>query len=177
VVYANDFEGTIGTEWSVPQMISTTPVGGRKFLGEFANAVASLRLANLPVHTQLSVSFDLFILKSWDGNRTDFGPDTFQLYVEGGPTLIRSTFSTYTAQSYPGALTDSFPANTGAVEINTLGYTHPNLGPADAVYRLTTTFNHTAPGVTLHFSGANLQEIGDESWGLDNVRVEAINPP
>lgn len=177
LVYANNFEGTVGGEWSVPQAISTTPVGGRKFLGEFANTVATLQLPNLPSHTQLSIRFDLFILKSWDGNRTEFGPDMFQLSVRGGPTMIYSTFSTYTTQSYPGASTDSFAANTGAVEINSLGYTHSNLGPADAVYRLTVTLNHVASSVTLDFSGVNLQEIGDESWGLDNVRVEAITTP
>lgn len=103
----------------------------------------------------------------------NFGPDTFQLSVRGGPTLIRSTFSTYTRQSYPGTLTDNYPAITGAVEINTLGYTHPNLDPADALYRLTATVNHTASSVMLDFSSLNLQDIADESWGLDNVRVEA----
>jgi hypothetical protein len=58
-----------------------------------------------------------------------------------------------------------------------LGYTHPNIGQADAVYRLTVTFAHTAPSVTLDFNGVNLQDIADESWGLDNVSVEAINDP
>ena len=65
----------------------------------------------------------------------------------------------------------------GAVEVNTLGYTHPNLGPADAVYHFTLPFNHTASSVILDFRGLNLQDIADESWGLDNVRVEAINAP
>jgi hypothetical protein len=31
--------------------------------------------------------------------------------------------------------------------------------------------------VTLDFSGLNLQDIADESWGLDNVRVEAVRMP
>ncbi|MBC7772118.1 MAG: hypothetical protein H7210_06470 [Pyrinomonadaceae bacterium] len=136
-------------------------------------------LTILPTHTRLRVLFDLFILKSWDGNHPDFGPDTFQFGVRNGPTLLDTTFSNYEpiTQGFPGTLTDSYPPKTGAIESNTLGFTHPNLGVADAVYRLTYTFEHTDATVILDFRGANLQGIGDESWGLDNVRVEALNLP
>jgi hypothetical protein len=179
LVYTNDFEGLVGSEWNVPASIATTPIGARKFLGEFAGATAALQLSDLPPHTHLKVSFDLFVLKSWDGNHTDFGPDQFYVTLRGGSRLFSGTFSNYspTEQSYPGAPGSRYPSRTGAVENNTLGYTHSNLGPADAVYHLTLAFEHTAATVTLDFSGVNLQDIPDESWGLDNVRVEAIQSP
>ena len=178
VVYANDFEGAVGGEWSVPQAVSTTPVGARRFLGEFGSTVATLQLANLPAHTHLSVSFDLFILKSWDGNRTDFGPDRWTLSLRDGPTLVDTTFSQDPTgtQGYPGSFGASYPGRTGIAEHSTLGYTFGG-ELADSVYWLKATFQHTAADVTIDFRGLNLQDISDESWGLDNVRVEAIRLP
>jgi hypothetical protein len=179
VAYWNDFEGILGEEWNFSSSISATPVGDRKFLGEFANDIVTLDLKNLPPHTRLIVSFDLFILKSWDGNRTDVGPDRFQFAVRNGPILLDTTFSNYDpiTQGYPGTLTDNFQAKTGAHESNTLGYTHPSLGFADAVYQMTFSFDHTDPQVILDFQGVNLQDIADESWGLDNVRVGTLREP
>ena len=91
LVYSNDFEGGVGAEWS-SAMTETTPVGSRGFLGRFDNATITLTLA-LPTHTGVTVSFDLFILQSWDGNDTEFGPDIWELMVDGGPTLVHTTFT------------------------------------------------------------------------------------
>ena len=72
-VYYNDFQGAIGGEWSQTS-ITAVPnpdyAGNRKFLGEFGNNVVSLTLNNLPTHTQLSLSFQLYLIRSWDGNDT-----------------------------------------------------------------------------------------------------------
>lgn len=178
LVYATDFEGQIGSEWNLPARTAITPVGARKFLGEFGSETVALTLQNLPAHTKLAVSFDLYILKSWDGDRTDFGPDQFYFQLHDGPRLFAGTFSNYSPnQSYPGPSGASYPGRTKAIENNTLGYTHPNIGPADAVYRLSFTFAHADPSVALEFLGVNLQDTTDESWGLDNVHVEAIKSP
>jgi hypothetical protein len=111
-------------------------------------------------------------------NRTDFGPDRWTLSVRGGATLVDTTFTQDPAgtQAYPGSFGASYPGLTGAAEHNTLGYSF-GVGPADSVYRLTATFDHASSSVTLDFSGVNLQDIADESWGLDNLRVEAITLP
>src|SRR6185437_12798477 len=99
-VYKNDFSGraedgfAAGTtgQWSASP-ISATPNGRYgQFLGEFGNQTVSLNLANLPPHDQVTVSFLLFILRSWDGNESTWGPDIWSLDVSGGPTLLRTTF-------------------------------------------------------------------------------------
>jgi len=41
----------------------------------------------------------------------------------------------------------------------------------DSVYLLKFTIPHTANNLALQFSASGLQEIYDESWGLDNVLV------
>lgn len=58
--------------------------------------------------------------------------------------------------------------------MSTLGYEF-----GDTVYRLRFTFPHSDSSVQFNFSGIGLQEIEDESWGLDNVRVRvspAVTP-
>jgi hypothetical protein len=198
-VYKNDFTLSpdvggapgVSAHWS-SAVTSFTPSGRYgQFLGEFGNQSVSLTLANLPPHRQVTVSLNLFILKSWDGNQLNdpvggarVGPDVWGCYVSGGPTLLSTTFSninrfpragypavTYT-QAFPGGYPGGdFPPGTGSAEINTLGYQFAGI-PMDAVYPLKFTFSHEEPSLTLNFVGSsNLQGIADESWGLDNVEV------
>jgi hypothetical protein len=158
-------------EWSNDTR-DITPAGGRVFLGQFNNETVSLLLSGLPAHSEVTVSFDLFIIQSWDGNRTaPAGPDIWDLSVAGGPTLLHTTFASVDEgpnQAYP----DTFPggdnpAGTGASEVNTLGYGFSG----DSVYHLSFTFSHSASTLQLNFSGTGLEDIFSESWGLNNVEV------
>ncbi|UCD57634.1 MAG: hypothetical protein JSV16_00560, partial [Candidatus Hydrogenedentota bacterium] len=170
VLYSNDFGKTVGREWSLP-ITDTTPQGGRRFLGQFGNESVKLTLKQLAAHKKLTVSFDLFIIHSWDGNGRS-GPDVWELKVDGGQTLLCTTFSncednaSNDKQTYPGAYPGgSYPARAGAAEINTLGYGR------DSVYKVNFSFVHSASTLVLEFSAHGTQPIPDESWGLDNVRV------
>lgn len=193
VVYANDFEGAVGTEWS-NQTTSVTNVGGRTFLGRFSDQAVSLTLIGLPSHTIATISYDFFALASWDGSQLvdptpgspdrDIGPDIWNVSVAGGPTLLNATFSNFDGresqgfrdfpQSYPGTYpVDSFPSRTGAVENDTLRETFPE---GDSVYHMSFTFPHTDSSIVFNFSG--LMPPGDpENWGLDNVAVSVIPEP
>jgi hypothetical protein len=149
--------------------VSTTPTGGRKFLGEFSPETVTLSLASLPEHRRLEIACDLFILKSWDGSSSANGPDIWEL-VADGTTLIHTTFALATpTQAYPGTYPDaSNPARTGAVEpANSLGIS------SNSVYHLKVALDHTAPTLQVTFKGLALQVVADESWGLDNVTVTA----
>ncbi|MBU0576935.1 fibronectin type III domain-containing protein, partial [Patescibacteria group bacterium] len=167
VVYSNDFERVVGSEWSNTKT-DITP-SGRRFLGQFGNGTVSLGLDELPSHMKVKVSFDLFILKSWDGRYHGYGPDIWDLSVDGSSTLLHTTFSvTNDLQTYP----DAYPGNdhlrgTGSAEFKTLGYSYYG----DSVYHLNFIFPHAESSLTLSFSGSGLQGTGDESWGLDNVIV------
>jgi len=185
VAYNNNFEGAVGEGWSNTST-DTTP-SGRIFLGRFGNDTVSLTLTGLPDHTDVTVSFDLFIIGAWDGNRTDngLGPDLWTVSVRGGLTLIQTTFgngdpnSVY-RQSYPGWYPDAQnPKRSGAEENNTLGYPDPSgFTPIqDSVYQLSFKFSHSASTLTLDFAGAGLQSLDDESWGLDNLRVVVETSP
>src|SRR5258706_2469132 len=104
VVYMNDFQGAVGSEWSststsqtpTPYVINGQNVA-RQFLGEFGNQSVSLTLAGLPVHNQVTLDFDLYLIRSWDGNsggatRDAWGNGYFGGNVWGGPGLVYECF-------------------------------------------------------------------------------------
>ncbi len=184
VVYSADFEKAVGPEWSA-RKTEVTPKGGRRFLGQFCNESVALTLKGLPPHKYLRISLELFVLLSWDGNYPadgpePYGPDIWSLRVKGGPQLLYTTFAEWpvppsTKQAFP----DEFPGSshdrrTGAAETGTLGYVRRNPDAFDAVYRLSFVLAHTAGEVTFVFQASGMQSPADESWGLDNVKVEAI---
>jgi len=195
--FDDDFEGVNKPEWSSSTR-DITPVGNRKFLGQLSgNDAVSLNLNSLPAHNQITVSFDLFIIQTWDGNDSNFGngPDIWDLSVAGGPTLLHTTFSTqdFPLNTQPGfPQTQTYPSNynfsnvinnlarTGAAENNTLGYTFyfapiNQHKPVDSVYHFSFTFPDSSSSLQLDFSTPNMiTGIGDESWGLDNVKVSNL---
>jgi len=143
---------------------------------------------DLTPHSEAAVSFDLFIIRSWDGNAEGIeGPDIWQLSVMGEDVLLRTTFDNHNIpeyedhrQSFPENYIGEYPPRTGAAEKNTLGYKWCFTGvgslPADSVYHINFEFDHDSERLILEFSAENLLDrFNNESWGIDNVRVEVGN--
>lgn len=178
-IYFNDFQGlsAAGPEWSKP-LIST--IGSQTFLGPFASKnnweTETLTLNNLPTHTYLNLSFDLYIIASWDGNDTSVGPDGFRVSA-GGLTLLDTTFSNRSSglQAFCGAdsagnyITGNCPRYTGAAAINKLG----SSVDGDSRYHLSFNFLDSASSLVLNFSSHVTGS--DETFALDNVRLETGN--
>jgi hypothetical protein len=183
VVYDSD-EDDFGDEWS--EVLTDTTPCGTGFLGEFSNQTVSLSLGDLLRHTHVLLEFDLYIIRSWDGNQVQsgsepgsapqivVGPDEWDLKADQ-QTLLHTTFSNWTQLGYLQAFPGSFPggayaAQTAAAETNSLCYT---FGPydMDARYALNYILPHDQDTLVLDFSGMGLQDISDESWGLNHVKV------
>jgi hypothetical protein len=183
--YSNTFEtgevgDRLGAEWSSNTRINSTP-NGRHFLGGpidqrfgLSNEQAELTLARLPRHNIVTLSFSLLVIDAWTGARVDSdGQDIFQVRVDHSATpLVKTTFSNSSdGQHYPGPYGgEIFPPQTGATEVNTLGY--GNLWNGDSVYNLSFTFDHAASNLNVSFGVSGLVgpgKIDQESWGLDNV--------
>jgi hypothetical protein len=164
--------------------------GNVRFLGEFgggavdpkaqtrAKQTVSLALKDLPPHQMATVSFDLLILKSWDGNSPQYGPDRWKLSVRGGQTLLDTTFSNNPKLKTDKGLQD-YPRpgsqpKTDAKSVNTMGYGFFG----DSTYRFEFSFPHHDDSLTLDFSSDLFEGKGteDESWGLDNVKVSTAPP-
>jgi hypothetical protein len=181
-LYANNFDGDVGTEWS-PNTTAVTPVGGRRFLGQFGAQGVTLTLNNLRLHGYIWLSCDLFIIGSWDGNYVSpgTGPDIWDLSAEDGTTVVHTTFNTHTFASQYQAFPDFYPggqhpSNTGAIEVNTLGYSCSG-SCTNAVYHLDLLFVHRSHSMVLTFSGLGLESLANESWGLDNLTIQIESPP
>ena len=185
-VYSNDFEQKAGDEWS-KKVIGVTPVGERKFLGNFGPEKVGLSLSDLPEHRFVRVTFDLFLIESWDGSSRNWGPDLWELSVRGGPRLVYATFtncgyfSDNNVQSFP----DDYPLSkhkgwTGASEKQSLGYKwffKRDKGKGyltDGVYRMSAVFPHSVDSLILDFQSRCEDTKEDQSWGLDNVKVETV---
>jgi hypothetical protein len=193
-VYEQDFEANDPyLEWyGCTTPITTKTPSGQNYLGEYANETACLQLPGLLDHSHVTVSFDLYIVRSWDGNEIHrpvnvagympyspeqiIGPDEW-LFKANGKNLIHTTFANWDWQSYGfhQAYPDDYPwgsnpALSGAMEVNSLGYYFSTI-PMDAIYHLTFTFRQGNPELTLDFSAVGLQGLTDESWGVDNLTV------
>jgi hypothetical protein len=184
IVYLTDFSGPVGAEWS-HTTTSTTPTGDRPFLGEFGNHAVTLDLVGLPVHSTLTISFDLFLIQSWDGNSFNGPADREFWRLLLGDSVSQSvelntTFSNVAGrgQAFPSNsdnVTDN-PRFTGASEIDTLGYANTPGIEGDSVYSLSFTVAHTANDFRAVFEGYDLQALADESWGLANLQVSVASP-
>lgn len=172
-----------------------------RFLGELSNTEVRLLLGNLPSHSRIHVWFDLFLIRSWDGNVVDrngnridiSGPDVFEFNAGGDLVLLHTTFrngksncttppfddpiictQSYPDDFYPPDQVTYNPPRTGATESDTLGFGNCagcTCFVQDAVYRLSYTFDHFGNTAALHFIASGLQYITNESWGIDDVTV------
>ena len=174
-IYFNDFEKETGDEWS-NKTHAITPIDARRFLGKFSNDSVSLSLENdMFSNSRISLDFDLYIIDSWDGNNTSYGPDKFVVSLNDSQKLLDTTFSNQELSDYPQVYPNisgigTYPAGSGAKEIDTLGYAYTG----NSVYHISLDFYSSSPLISLDFAGVGLQGIGDESWGLDNVSISVL---
>ncbi|MEO8629004.1 MAG: PEP-CTERM sorting domain-containing protein [Betaproteobacteria bacterium] len=214
-VYSDDFEDgrTIDarTEWSfnstnlgTAAIERTNPTGAgldpTHFLGEFGGddkiqLKLDLGLAPLTV----SLSFDAYFLRTWDGNDARFGNDMFG-FDYNTTHLLHAGFSNgFGKQTFCPGTTSPCEAATGSdpKQFNRLGFTvqlkpvpgidSPAIGtPMSMVYHFDTgpvsyqggltTFTFFSNNLQVHpglqlVDGGPIVPVIDESWGVDNVKV------
>ena len=179
-VYTNDFSSGAGSAWS--NTSTSDAPNGQSFLGQFGNTNTTLTLDGLAAHNSVTISFDLYVIRSWDGNSYSYGPDIWGINIGNGPVTLSNfttTFSNWSnsPQSFPNAIfSGSHPAQTGAVAVNTLGYGTTD-GWGDATYHFSFTVNHSDAKFQTTFWGAGQQGTDDEGWGIDNVKVSVTAVP
>jgi len=193
---------TIGTELQ-PEVTGTASGAdvieapfGQSFLGRFENT-RTMVVINSTGGANYNLTFDLYIIGSWDGRGKQAQQGVFQANVvdigyrceAGDPitSLFKTTFSNqYTVQQdYPNSyLTGGFKAGSGSEGIDELGYrTTPSISNTpefrsfgDAIYTMNFSgVNPCSGGITFTISTSNptQQSVYDESWGVDNIVVKA----
>ena len=110
---------------------------------------------------QYFLSFDFYAIDSWDGDDTRYGPDRFEVRVNGESRFNESFANQHEYQSFARP-------TVGPVH---LGY---NTTAKDSIYRAITvpfTIDASSTDIVFDFQAIGLQSIYDESWGIDNVRM------
>ncbi|HEY8928022.1 MAG TPA: hypothetical protein VIM55_02440 [Mucilaginibacter sp.] len=185
-VYHNDFES--GDLNNIKDGI-VSQYNGSAVLGQYNKGDFILSLKNLPKHDLITITFDLYIHDSWDGNKkAPDGPDIWKMLVDGSP-YINTTFSNVpcspgnfcSPQSYPA----DYPSNynnpkTGAYRVDLPGVCSEKTNPQGTTqYKITKTFKHSESTLTLECLDKLVQpntpdEKCDESWSVDNIDIKAI---
>ena len=151
------------------------------FLGRLLNEQVSL---SVPAgKSSVTISFDLYIIGTWDGaGQQGFGGDRWQIEVSrnGGAreNVFHTSFSNQATkpQNYPKQVDQGTnPNGRGAYKLNALGYPKASgkFDAGDAIYRLSYTVSNPGAGPLVFYfhSTTPLQDLNDESWGIDNVSV------
>lgn len=170
VIYQNTFEtGSVEPVWSAGTTFDQLGPFSR-YIGRYSNAASVTLTLPAPSPGALgpgesylyTLTFDLYAIDSWDGDDTNFGPDWFRVHANGVTVFDETIANMHTLQSFR-------PPDVGPIQ---LGY-HPTA--PDSIYR-DVAVSFEAPGaasLSLKFGANLMQGISDESWGLDNVRVES----
>lgn len=191
-VYFNDFDGGLTVAPGVSAVLSgvTTTEGvqgysgvvspGNQFSGDFlrntsaGNPASSttLTLTALPAHTSVNVNFLLGIIDSWDGYGVGWGPDAFNVMVDGVSVFSQVFAIASGSMTYlpgPGVLLSS-GSNLGFDSWADNAY---NMYLESAFQNI----GHTGSSLTISWfaSGPGWQGGSDESWAMDNVQVGLNN--
>jgi hypothetical protein len=166
-LYAENFNDNVADGFGATATIETAP-STEKFLGVLDLGRTETVDVTTTGYNGLVLAFDLYAIRSLDGNGTTFccGPDPFRVIVNGVSTVFDFTFTNIEGwtQSYGGP---NSPGRTGS---NTALY--GNLGYGDhfgtnSVYHISLALGS---GVTsIGFQGATEQGWNDEGYGIDNI--------
>ena len=170
--YNQDFENTISSEWSDTNRIT---YNNTKELGAYGSQTINLNLSNLPIHDSVEVSFDLYIYDSWDGNNPGWA-DFWSLKINN-ITQINTTFTNMvgTDQSYPQNYPASYPDRTGAYLINLPNRCHTCNCFTSSLYKIVRKISDNNSSLQIGFAGNLTQDVCDEGWGVDNVKIKLLN--
>lgn len=185
-VYTNTFEtNNLG---SINNAV-TTKFNNSTVLGNYNNSGFQLNLSDLPEHELITITFDLYIHDSWDGNAPfPEGPDMWQMVVDGD-TFINTTFSNEecpagifcTPQSFP----KDYPNNNnnpkaGAYRTDLPGIClWKNKPNGTTWYKISQTVKHSRSILSLACTDKSAHSSAtagrcDESWSIDNISVKTI---
>jgi len=165
-VYSTDFESGLDSVWSSGSTQATDATLGN-YNGNYSLAGGTtLTLMDLPAHTNLTLSFDLYLFSTWDGENTIWGKDYFSLTgdVNGSWTFTNHQPE---GQSYPGVPDEIYGIGMSATHVYR-GLDPTGSGDAFII-------DHSGSTFTVTFGGPTTQ--ADEWWGIDNVSVSVSNVP
>ena len=189
-VFSTDFDGLAIPSPVAPGAATLTGVQGYAGLGPTGNQfgggflrsatanVVTVSLTGLAPHGSVGLDFLFAAIDSLDGTGTFPAGDFLNVSLDG-VSFFRESFANATAtqiQSYVS------PPGVELARRVDLGFAGPGGFYTDSAYNMALeprfhNLPHTASTATFTFviEGVGIQDITDESWAMDNLRV-GINP-
>lgn len=159
IPYATDFESAVGAEWSSATITSNGDL--TKFAGRFAGTDRIKLALHTTAGESYEIVFDLYVIDGWSGESTEDGPDSFEVLVDD----VAHFHETFTQRADETA-SYAFPPDQQ-------GHYGWDSGHEEGAYRrVSVTFRATSTVTYVTFDGNPTGEIEEESWGIDNVRVD-----
>ena len=113
------------------------------------------------------ISFDMHAIDSWDG-------ESFDIYVDNA--VVASASFQYGVDGETGSwVTDNPDYSFAMTATSPREDTGFDGGWSDQSYRMQVTVANPGNEVTVGFGSSLDQEIGDESWAVDNISVVGTN--
>jgi hypothetical protein len=184
-IYNNDFESNDLSKITNGQI---EQFNGNAVLGRYNRGNFILKLDNLPAHDLVTISLDLYIHDSWDGNKQNVdGPDIWEMIVDDG-LYVNATFDNSdcipgnfcSPQSYPLNYPNNYNnPKTGAYSINLPFACKPTEPRGTSVYKIVKTISHSNAILVLQCLDKLVQTNSpdpkcDESWSIDNLNIKTI---
>lgn len=195
LIYNNDFESGDLDAIDGAQLMT---FNNTTVLGNYNNDGFTLNLNNIGSHNYISISFDLYIHDSWDGNFNNIDPDQPDAwFIELIPDIDsyssipfnvwETTFSNSVCntafclrQSYPNEFPfENLPRSGSSRLLPGLCSLESN-SDGTTLYTIEKIFEHKDNALLIRFYDKLYQpnsfdEKCDESWSLDNLKVRVIS--
>jgi hypothetical protein len=185
-VLDTNFDGVLAQEIAPGSALLTAVQGyaglgaaGNQFGGSFLRSVpantVTVSLSNLPQHQTLDIAFLFAAIDSLDGTGTFPAGDFFTVTLDG-VTLFDESF----ANALPSQIQSYVPPQDVLLARRVdLGFSGPGSFFTDSAYDLGAdpafrNLPHSASSATITFfmQGPGNQTLSDESWAIDNLRVQ-----
>lgn len=164
--YSQNFQyGETFAGWSTSDYRNQSPFS--RFLGRFNNETVTFDhvLPGLPSvgSWEYVLAFDLYVIDTWDGSEPQYGGDHLKLMIDGTRIFDETFANVHDIQTFREPDVGRAPMAFGA--------------GADSIYRIQVPFVADAGLTRFAWQAYGLQSMGDESWGLDNVRLSMRSVP
>lgn len=190
-VFSTDFNGSLAVQITPGSASQVTVQGysglgpaGNQFGGSFLRSmtgnVVTLTLTGLQAHSSISVGFLFAAIDSLDGTGTFPSGDYFKVTLDGNQ-IFRESFANAVSsqiQSYTP------PAGGQLARHVDLGFSGPGGYYTDSAYNMAVdsafrNIAHTGSTAvfTFQIEGVGNQDLNDESWAMDNLRVSVTPVP
>jgi hypothetical protein len=195
LIYNNDFESGDLDAIDGAQLMN---FNNTTVLGNYNNDSFTLNLNNIGSHNFISISFDLYIHDSWDGNFNNIDPDQPDAWfielipdIDSYPStpfnVWETTFSNSVCntalclrQSYPNVFPFENSPRRGFSRLLPGLCSLASNSDGTTLYTIEKIFEHKDNALLIRFYDKlyqpnSVDEKCDESWSLDNLKVRVIS--